>query len=350
VVLQQLKALAAAGHDVRLFGQYTDERERLRSYRVRAAATVATGRGPHPLAAIGSFRPDVVHVHNLFPNMGRRWLNEWRGPIVATMHNFRPMCAAGTFYRGGQVCTDCLDRRNSWPAIQHGCYRGSRMGTLPLAVSTRFEQDPVLRRADRVIVLNPAMRQMYERGGVRPQKLAVVPNFLADPGPPGNGGETWLFVGRLVPEKGIAEVIADWPAGKRLAILGDGPLRETIAQAAPRGVSMLGSRSPQQVNQQLREARGLLFPSRWLEGFPMVYLEAIAAGTPVLAWRPSSVAGMVEQHGTGLVVDDLRACLERADREFPALRRHCRKVFKSHFTVDSWIEAISLVYAEAIGH
>ena len=78
----------------------------------------------------------------------------------------------------------------------------------------------------------------------------------------------------------------------------------------------------------------------------MVYLEAIAAGTPVLAWQPSAVAELVDRDGTGLVVEDLRAALDQADAVFPSLRTHCRAVFDRSYTEASWTRTMQRLYRE----
>src|SRR5688572_988933 len=116
VVDAQAQALRSAGHDVVVVAQSTNHRMRRRTYSLEAAVTVATGIGPSPLRALREFAPDVVHLHNLFPNFGRRWLREYDGPLVATMHNYRPLCPAATLFRDGGVCTECPDRRSARPS------------------------------------------------------------------------------------------------------------------------------------------------------------------------------------------------------------------------------------------
>lgn len=344
---RQAAALRRARFAVHVAEQQTDQRERSPLYPLTAAATVATGVGPSPLEAIRRFEPDVVHVHNLFPNYGRSWLRKVDRPIVATLHNFRPLCPAATFYRDGHVCTDCLDRRSARPSVEHGCYRGSRLQTVPLALSTRFDDDPLLRRADRLIVLTETMRQLYERAGVPSQKLTVLPNFLADPGKPGQGGGPWLFVGRLSPEKGILELVRDWPTNRPLLVVGDGPLRDEVAATAPDSVQLLGDRPAAEVRKLMDAATGLVFPSRWFEGSPMVYVEALASGTPVLAWSPSSVADLVVTEGTGLRVENrLDAVLAHAARLFPEMRSACRAVFEERYSEAGHVAALSGIYQQ----
>jgi glycosyltransferase involved in cell wall biosynthesis len=349
VVDQQVDVLQKGGHTVALIARRTDDHERQWGYALRAAATVATGIGPDPIAHLDDFRPDVVLVNNLFPNYGRSWVSRWRGPIVAVMHNYRPMCAAGTFFREGEVCTECLDRRVTWPAVQHACYRDSRAATTPIAIGTKFGDDPLLVRADRVVVLNARMGDLYEQAGVDPARMRRVPNFLSRPHPAGPGGGPWLFVGRLTEEKGILPLVRQWPPGTALTIVGSGPLDEDVARAAPDGVVLLGEQPARSVSELMRSARGLVFPSRWFEGFPMVYVEALAAGTPVIAWEPSVVAGMVDEDQTGLVVDDLERTLEEADRTFPDMRQRCRGVFEVRYTRERWLTSMEDLFHEVVG-
>jgi glycosyltransferase involved in cell wall biosynthesis len=340
VVDLQVQALGEAGYSVGLFAQRTDDRERSKTYPLTAAATVASGRGPTPLAQLHEFMPDAVLVHNLFPNYGRTWVNRWDGPLIAFMHNYRPMCASGTFFRNGRVCTDCLDARSSRHAVQHACYRGSRLATLPVAAGTRFGDDPLLRRADQVVVLNRRMSELYQRVGVDDSRISVVPNFLPEPAQAGRGDGPWLFVGRLTDAKGILPLVRHWPSDAPLLVVGSGPLREDVERSAPPGVALLGEQSAERVSQLMRSARGLVFPSRWFEGFPMVYLEALAAGTPVLAWEPSVVSDLVREEGTGLVVGNLPEALHDAENIFPSLRRRCRVVFEERYTKEAWLRSM----------
>lgn len=347
-VEQQLAALERAGYEARLCAQYTDRRELSRLYPLAAAATVASGIGPSPLRDIRAAKPDIVHVHNCFPNFGRRWIRAVDVPTVATMHNFRPLCPAGTFFRDGQVCTRCLDRRSALPAIRHGCYRDSPLKTAPLAVSTRFGQDALLAGADRLVLLSAAARQLYERAGVASDRISVVPNFVPDDedNGPGHGGEYWLYVGRLTAEKGVLELVRQWPAGHRLLVVGAGPLAADVRACASAGVELQGEVPPATVRELMRGACGFVFPSRWFEGFPLVYPEALSAGTPVLAWKPSTVAKAVALEGTGMVVAaSLAEALSQAAELFPSLRSRCRETFERLYTEAAWLRMMNKIYS-----
>ena len=371
-VRDQAHALREAGHEVTVVAVHTDELAGARSYPLQAAATVAGGRGRTPIAALRGFDPDVVHVHNLFPNFARGWVRRWDGPLVATLHNYRPLCAGGTFYRSGETCTKCLDG-DRWAALRHGCYRQSRVATAPLAWANRggAARDPLLLRADRLVVLSDLSRRMYLRSGVDAGRMALIPNFVAEPEPPYrpprtpipraascDGGVTnvgglggWVFVGRLTVEKGVLELLRRWPADEHLDIVGDGELLAAARAAAPASVHFLGRMDRAELRRRLPGWRGLIFPSRCLEGAPLVEVEALAAGLPVLAFDGSSVAENVRMRGTGAVVSwdrPLPPALTAAGAGFPDLRAHCRRVFEDHFSERTWLRNTLEVYQDAL--
>lgn len=349
-VRDQARALRGAGHEVAVVAVHTDELAVARAYPLRAAATVAAGRGRTPISTLRGFAPDVVHIHNLFPNFARGWVRRWDGPLVATLHNYRPLCAGATLYRSGETCTKCLDG-DRWAGLRHGCYRESRLATAPLAWANRggAAKDPLLLRADGLVVLSELSRLMYLRAGVDPGRMSLIPNFVTEPAPPSAERESgsWVFVGRLTAEKGVLELLRRWPAGEPLDVVGDGELLDAARALAPASVHFTGRMDRTELRRRLPAWRGLIFPSRCLEGAPLVQVEALAAGLPVLAFDGSSVAESVRAHGTGAVVSwdqPLPPALVAATAVFPALRAHCRRVFEDHFSERTWLHRTLSVY------
>jgi glycosyltransferase involved in cell wall biosynthesis len=352
VVDLQADALRRAGHDVEVFAIGQDEVEHGRGYVLGAAWRAATGRGPAP--ELGRFEPDVVHVHNLFPNFGRRWTSEYADRLVATLHNYRPMCPAATLFRDGHDCTECPDGLNARPSVRHACYKDSRLASVPVAIGTRFAEDPLLTAASRLVALNDGMAERYAAVGVPRGKLVTVPNFVPDPGVAPAAGAVrshWLYVGRLTPEKGILPLVRQWPAGQPLRVVGSGPLEEDVrrAAAARPEIELLGMVDHSLVLELLAGARGLVFPSLWPEGLPTVYLEALAAGTPVLASRESVVGRLVAEQGTGMVVTDGWPAALASFADAPTSGEHCRRVFEEHYTESAWLSRIEEVYSEVSG-
>nr|WP_246325809.1 glycosyltransferase [Actinomycetospora corticicola] len=306
--------------------------------------------------------PDVVHVHNLFPNFGTRWLPRWEGPLVATLHNFRPICPAGTLLRDGHRCTDCTTDPRA--AVRHRCFQESRVATLPLAVAGRrgAPHHPVIARADRLITISERAAAEYRAVGVGAERLVVVPNAVPDdePGPVRSAVEheldpRWLFLGRLSAEKGVGELLARWPAGLRLDVVGSGWLEADLraAHADRPEIRFLGALSNVEVRTRLAGYTGLVVPSLWAEaGPPLTYVEALAAGVPVVAVEGNGAADDIARNGTGLVVgkefvEDLAIALKDVARDRPRLGPRARAVYEQHFSTGAWVRALTDVYREA---
>ena len=340
-VRTHVDALRRWGHDVRLISTETD-RERTRpAFQLRAAARVATGRGQSPREELERWRPDIVYVHNLFPNYARRWALDIDVPLVAVLHNYRPLCANGMLLRDGGVCTLCPDGQR-WAGVRYACYRGSRLATLPLAWANRKgpAADSLLEAADRILMLSPLQQEVYVRAGVPPEKIVVIPNFLPDELDPGVGDPAavrsgWLFVGRISEEKGVHHLVRHWPAGAPLRIVGDGPMESEVrGLAAGKDIEFLGRQPREDVVRLMQQSRGVVFSSLWYEGFPLVYVEAMACGTPVLALGPSVVSDMVEAEGTGIPLewDHLPKGLRDVEEVFAGLTEQCRGAFEGCYS------------------
>jgi glycosyltransferase involved in cell wall biosynthesis len=81
----------------------------------------------------------------------------------------------------------------------------------------------------------------------------------------------------------------------------------------------------------LGEALALLFPIDWPEPFGLVMIEAMACGTPVVAWRNGSVPEVIEDGVTGFVVDSVEEAVAAVGRVGGLHRRNCRAVFEQRY-------------------
>ena len=351
-VLDQVGALRAAGHDVHLLARDTDKVGRGRFYEVASAITAATGIGPNPGPQLDALQPDVVHLHNTFPNWGSGWTRRWSPRLVTTVHNFRPVCAAATLFRDGHDCEDCLTRPVI-PAIRHRCYRASTAASASVALGTR-PNGPlrgVLTQSAEVVVLNPYAQELYERVLSRPVRL--VPNFVAASGA---GQDTnslgWVFVGRLTEEKGIRLLLEDWPTGEPLDVIGGGPLDAEIRHLARDrgGIRVLGHMNREDVVSRLSSYEGLVVPSLCREGLPTTILEAMSAGRPsIISSRVAASASLRDQGAATIYTPGDRASLVES---FAYVRQHreslgvsCLRTHKNSYSQAAWLRAIQQVYS-----
>ncbi len=256
--------------------------------------------------------PDLVHVHNTFfvisPSIYAACKDKGI-PVVQTLHNFRWICPAYSFYRDGQICEDCL-QGSLWNSILHGCYRNSRAATAGVAMILAWQR--VLKTweecVDCYIALTDFAREKFIAAGLEPSKIFVKPNFVEiDPGPSTGVGEYALYVGRLSKEKGLDTLLRAWERLSvpcSLQIIGDGPERESLQGRVRErnfaNVTFRGFLSRTETIAAMKRARFVVVPSEWYEGFPMVMAEAMACGTPVICSRLGAMREIVGDRSTGL--------------------------------------------------
>ncbi len=207
------------------------------------------------------------------------------------------------------------DLRVPWAVTVHGAdvYQHFRMGG---AVERRTKE--VLGAADAVMANSSAVAALLD-GVVTPDKLTVVLNGTTglgetvDPADDYLPGEPLvLTVGYLIERKGIRDLIAALGRLRRegrtvhLAVAGDGPLRGALeAQAAEEGVAgtvhFLGRVPHARVLALMARAQLVALPS-WDEAFGLVYTEAMAQGTPVVAGKGEGPEDFIEDGVSGYLV------------------------------------------------
>jgi glycosyltransferase involved in cell wall biosynthesis len=143
-----------------------------------------------------------------------------------------------------------------------------------------------------------------------------------------------VIVSALVPYKRVELAIK---ASRRLVIIGDGPLRRRLQGTAGPNVTFLGAVSREVIIDHLSRARALILPG--VEDFGITPLEAMALGTPVVAFRAGGVLDSVVEGESGIffdepVVDSLGRALEQADGQAwdrQAIRDHAARFSRARF-------------------
>lgn len=354
VVRMQARALADAGHEVTVVAAATDDLSQSKGYKLRTAINVMTGGGVDPLHELAAIDPEIVHVHNLFPNFSTHWLSKWAGPIVTTIHNFRPVCANGILYRSGRTCTLCPDT-SQINAVIHGCYRGSRVASIPLAVRNvrGIQADPVLKNSGDVIYLSARSQSQYESFGYEAKRAHLLPNFVdvqwSDT--PKEIAPAWMYVGRIAPEKGLVQLLERWPESLEIDIYGDGPDAAAVQSMTSPNIRYHGLTDRKEILERLPGAQGLVIPSTCAENFPTVYAEALASGVPVVAKSGNAVADDILRAKPGVVFEawsEVGHALESVSSE----REHYSAIARSHYTENfaeqHWLRRLIDIYEVAI--
>lgn len=316
--------------------------------------------------ALSEYKPDLVHIHNWFPTFSPGIFGACKKngvPVVHTLHNYRLLCVKASLYREGKICEDCVGTALRLPGIVHGCYRGSRFGSVATtaAMVTHWRLGTWHDTVDRFIALSEFARTKLIEGGLPAEKISVKPNSLAsDPGVRRGNGGYFAYVGRLTDEKGIPTLLDCWRRGNdlpKLKIVGTGELEDDVRQAAASlsNVEWLGARSGDEVLEIIGNAQALVCPSHWYEGMPRVVIEAMAVGTPVIASRLGTYIEMIDQDRSGVLFDAwsgdalltcVREFLSRANME--ETRRTTRAQFDNRYSAVKNFEQLIEIYQQAL--
>jgi glycosyltransferase involved in cell wall biosynthesis len=114
-------------------------------------------------------------------------------------------------------------------------------------------------------------------------------------------------------------------------------------------VEFVGEIGEDDKDEFLGNAQALLFPIDWPEPFGLVMIEAMACGTPVIAYRNGSVPEVMEEGRTGFIVEDLDDAVEAARRVPQLSRARCREIFEQRFTAARMARDYVDVYERLIG-
>jgi glycosyltransferase involved in cell wall biosynthesis len=311
IVANTVRLLELHGQDVSLLGRDSLD---IRTIGEKAQAAIQ-GIYSFPAARlvrnrIRDWRPDVVHVHNLYPRFSPSVLVACRReglPVVMTVHNYNLTCPTWCHLYKGRVCEACVGG-HEYRCVLKNC----RNNILESAVYAL--RSTVARRLrlfhDNVsvfIAYTPFAKERLLRAGFRDEQIAVVPNSTAvtDESLDRSPGEYVAFAGRISPEKGLdtflaaAERTPDVP----FKVAGEGPILSGSIARAPHNVSFVGRLPFDELLAFYRKARFLVVPSVWLEPFGMVVIDAMALGVPVIASRIGGLPHVVDDGTTGFLFE-----------------------------------------------
>lgn len=338
-----LPALRDCGHEITLLTSAlaqdhaeVSERHGITSHRTQLIAALMR-REPGLLSRerqrvkrlLAELGPDLIHAHDIGPNLWAVVKAAPSAPIVTTMHIGYQSMGMGTAESAGALLRSC-----AWVT-----------GVSATAV-------------EEVLAVEPSLVG----------RTSVIDNGIEIPPPSGRpvvDGRI-LCLGRLVPQKGFEAVlhalalIADRRPVAHIVFAGDGserPMLEALTAELGLGdrVMFLGAVGHADVAGLLADAHVVALPSRW-EGQPIVALEAGAAGRPLISSAVDGLAGVVDDGVTGVVVppDDpaaLASALDRllADHELcDRLGAAAREKIGARFGMARCVDAYDQLYRQLV--
>ena len=310
-------ALRAAGHESHLIYFTADHAEQMLS-----GTHVALPAWPSSIDAaareidhiIALFQPDVAYLHVTWHPALVEWLAQ-RLPTVAFIHAPYVACPGSAKYlrRSGLVCEHRAGPICLWNGQAQRCCWGRnplrhwRALQLTQAFTRAYQHVPA------ILVGTDFMRELLVLNGFPAERIErLSPVLLSGPTTPMplSNSATVLFAGRLVPEKGLqdliqalASVTMDW----KLIVAGEGPdraaalaLADRLGQA--RRIQFTGWLSEAQMDEAYRQSACVAYPSRWPEPFGRVGPEAFIRGRAVVAYATGGIPTWLRDGVNGYLV------------------------------------------------
>jgi len=343
VVLNEVKLLQNNGHEVELL-QFDNSQATLLKLiflPFNIKSFIRTKR------KIRSFRPDVVHIHNMHFAASPSVIyaaHSLKIPVVLTLHNYRLLCPSASLFFNGKIFLESLSSGFPWKAVKIGAYKNSTLLTFWLAFANYIHQElKTYNKVNAFIVLGVHSKELFASSNfqVSPEKFIVKPNFTESVKSNFFSEEDkyFLFVGRLTEEKGIETLLnAFSKTGTKLKIVGSGPLEPMVLNAIRNNsnIEYLGQQPAGNIAQLLEHAEALIFPSRWFETFGMVLIEAFSKSIPVIASALGNIENIVTSGKNGLTFEagndqDLRLKIDYYKNLPPEVKERYKKIARETY-------------------
>ena len=365
VVANEYLLLQQNGHEVELCTFDNHDLEGLSKFSLLSQTLFNRKSYRKVQAHIAAFQPDVVHIHNIYyaASAAIFWaIKRKQIPAVMTIHNYRLGCIQGLLFRDNAVCQLCLDKKSSFYGLKYRCFKNSLLQSLQLTLVNKINQWTIRH-------LNPVKKYIFLADFTKNLLSPILylkntegvlkPNYVNDFGftKPSERSDFYLFVGRLNEQKGVKELLAAFKtSGKKLEIIGSGPLEDLVKEAAAMhpNIQYLGYANNAYIIEKLKKSKALIVPSLTYEGQPMTILEAFSTGTPVLAANTKNLDTLIAVGQNGFLFDATQPeSLSNALNVFENfhqsdLYHNARQTYINHFSPARNYQQLMAIYSSIL--
>ena len=261
-----------------------------------------------------SWKPAAWLVGNVYPvaSLGVYATARKEGiPLIQFVHNFRPFSVGATLWAGGEIIDAGL-HRNFWSEVQRAAWLNSRLKSAWMAyVLSHFHRSHHIESVSAWVTVSNFLREKFIQAGIPAERVHTLhPFWFAHKEVPVRPeGDYYLFIGRLIEEKGVLVLLAAWDIilrerganGPRLIIVGHGPLESRVRAAAAGNplIEYAGFVTDERKAELIAGCRTMLAPSVWWEALGAVTYEAYDFAKPMLAARSGGLTETVQPGVTG---------------------------------------------------
>lgn len=313
VVESQIKILKEAGHIVITYFRGSDEIKYMFFGKIRSFFLgVYNQRSIRDInQLIKNEKPDLVHIHNLFPLISPVILPVIKSKgisIVMTVHNYRLMCPNGLFFSNGEICEKCA-KFNEFSCMKMNCEKSlfKSIGYALRNYSARKNKF-YANNVDVFACLTEFQKNKLIEYGFDNDKVVVIPNMydkhVKDGAKYSNNGYV-AFAGRISPEKGVPVLLNAARLLPNIQFKLAGGMLEGYDKEldTPSNVEFVGMLNKYELPDFYNNSKLLVFSSIWYETFGLTMIESMAFKKPVIASNIAGVSEIVEDGVNGLLFE-----------------------------------------------
>jgi glycosyltransferase involved in cell wall biosynthesis len=259
-------------------------------------------------------KPDIAHIHGIGSETSPSILRAIKKagiPIVQTLHDYRLLCPAISFFSQGEICESCKKRRYHH-VLKKRCKRDSLSASLMAGINISFQKITRSYEGNVDLFVAPSrfLKDKFLEYDFK-NPIVHLPNFVnLDQFQPCYEKENYfVFYGTLSKLKGVftmLEAMKEIP-DSHLYIAGHGDtwdeMNDYIADNKLKNVTMLGYLGADQLIPLVQKAMFSIVPSIWYENYSMSVLEALACATPVIGSRVGGIPEQVTHGWNGLLFE-----------------------------------------------
>lgn len=318
---------------------------------------------------------DIVHVHNTLMMVSPSVFYaafQCNVPVVQTLHNFRMLCPAGSFFRNNVICEECV-AGGLICAVRHKCYRDSTLQTIVSAMILKLHRMLGTYRRVNFICLTEFNKEKLldsldsenvseTKKIVDADRVYIKPNFTFAEGITPSDSQTaeeyYLFAGRIEALKGIDVAVKAFEQipDKLLYIAGNGPMMDEmqtyVKEHDIHNVRFLGYLQKEEMTERFYHAKAVIMTSQCYEAFAMTIAEAYSYGVPVIAGRVGNMEGMVKEGITGVKFqydssEDLAKKVQEFERlDMKLLKENARAFYQKRLRPEDNYQKLMAIYED----
>lgn len=315
------------------------------------------------------YKPDIIHVFSIQTHITPSILDVCRQmkiPVVMSCNDYKHICPNYKLFHHGRLCEECKGEK-FYNAVKNRCCKDSILFSVASCFESYIHASMNIYKKNISTFLFSSQFMANKtkdfwatdtfRWRILRNPFSVDTNIIN-----GTSDNYFIYFGRIIDEKGVDILIkaASLIPNTIITIIGDGPDRSSLELFAKLNgllnVQFVGSKWGAELNDYLRNCRGVIVPSLWHENFPYVILQAFAAGKPVIGSNRGGIPELLCNGRYGLTyeasdVQGLATCIRKlsTDKQMAIqMGNAAREYVKYQFNDEIFYNQLMNIYQEVL--